>query len=114
MDEWGEEDLFGIGELKEFAEQLVRIISRNSPQRDIDAYPHTIKSHGEIISPEPGNLKRHGNELVESGNGVKVKHGYRPARYALYANATSRKAGYIEKSIAEFSGYMENIGWQAE
>lgn len=105
---------FTTGELRNHAEQLVRILSTNSPKRDDDAYPHVIKRRGVIISPFPGNLKVNGNEIRESTDGMVVRHGYEPARYALYANKTSRKPGYIEKSIQEFANYLRSEGWTEE
>ncbi len=95
-----------------YVTDLVRIIKKNSPKRDDNSYPHTIKSHGKIISPFPGNLKKNGNQIVSSGDGYKVKHGYEPAPYALYANKSSRKPQYIEKSIREFAALMESVGWE--
>ena len=101
-------------ELHEYATDLVRIIKKNSPKRDDDSYPHAIKQKGVVVSPFPGNLKKNGNQIVHSGDGYKVKHGYEPARYALYANKSSRKPKYIEKSISEFAALMESKGWERE
>ena len=101
-------------ELHEYVTDLVRIIKKNSPKRDDNSYPHAIKRNGVIISPFPGNLKKNGNQIVSSGDGYKVKHGYEPARYALYANKTSRKPQYIEKSISEFAALMASKGWEQE
>ena len=101
-------------ELREYADVLVKRLKANSPKRDDDSYPHVIKRKGVIISPFPGNLKQNGNQIVSSGDGYKVKHGYKPARYALYANKTSRKPRYIEKSINEFATLMASEGWEQE
>lgn len=101
-------------ELHEYATDLVRIIKKNSPKRDDNSYPHAIKQKGVVVSPFPGNLKKNGNQIVRSGDGYKVKHGYEPARYALYANKSSRKPKYIEKSIREFAALMESKGWERE
>lgn len=109
-----DEEEFTSEELHEYATELVRIIKRNSPKRDDDSYPYTIKRKGVVISPFPGNLKKNGNQIVESGNGYKVKHGYEPACYALYANKRSRKPQYIEKSISKFVKRMANKGWKQE
>lgn len=96
----------------EVVDQFVRIISKNSPQRDEDSKPHEIKRKGVVISPFPGNLKINGNQIVESENGYAVLHGYEPARYALYANKNSRKTQYIEKSVEEFRGFLFSEGWE--
>ena len=32
--------------------------------------------------------------------------------YALYANKTSRKPGYIEKSIQDFKARIKQLGWE--
>ena len=101
-------------ELRSYVTDLVRILRKNSPKRDDDSYPHVIKSKGVIVSPFPGNLKQNGNRIVDTGDGLKVKHGYEPARYAIYANKRSRKPKYIEKSINEFKALMESFGWVQE
>lgn len=101
-------------ELREYADVLVARLKANAPKRDDNSYPHVIKRKGVIISPFPGNLKKNGNQIVSSGDGYKVKHGYEPARYALYANKTSRKPKYIEKSIREFAALMASKGWEQE
>lgn len=101
-------------ELHKYATDLVRILKRNSPKRDDDSYPHAIKRKGVVISPFPGNLKKNGNQIVSSGDGYKVKHGYEPACYALYANKRSRKPQYIEKSIRDFAALMARKGWEQE
>lgn len=101
-------------ELHQYATDLVRIIKKNSPKRDDDSYPHVIKRHGVIVSPFPGNLKQNGNQIISSGDGYTVKHGYEPAPYAIYANARSRKPKYIEKSINEFTALMASMGWEQE
>lgn len=101
-------------ELHEYVTDLVRIIKKNSPKRDDNSYPHVIKRKGVIISPFPGNLKQNGNQKIDLGDGAKLKHGYEPARYALYANKRSSKPKYIEKSIAEFTARMESLGWEQE
>ena len=100
--------------LHQYATDLVRILRKNSPKRDDDSYPHVIRRKGVIISPFPGNLKQNGNQIVSTANGYQVKHGYEPARYALYANKTSRKPKYIEKSIGEFTALMGQEGWEQE
>lgn len=102
------------GELHEYVTELVRILKKNSPKRDDDSYPHAIKRKGVVISPFPGNLKKNGNQIVTSGDGFKVKHGYEPARYALYANKRSRKPKYIQKSIKEFCALVADEGWEQE
>lgn len=101
-------------EMHEYVTDLVRIIKKNSPKRDDNSYPHVIKRKGVVISPFPGNLKKNGNQIVESGDGYMVKHGYEPARYALHANKRSRKPRYIENSIKEFAALMERKGWEQE
>lgn len=101
-------------ELREYADVLVARLKANAPKRRDDSYPHVIKRKGVIISPFPGNLKKNGNQIVSSGNGVKVKHGYEPACYALYANKRSSKPKYIEKSISEFAALMASKGWEQE
>lgn len=101
-------------ELKLYATELKFLLSQNAPKRDDDAYPHTIKSKGVIISPFPGNLKQNGTQWVETSDGVILKHGYEPARYALYANKRSRKPAYIEKSQKQFLSYLEGKGWEVE
>ena len=101
-------------ELHGYVTDLVRIIKKNSPKRDDDAYPHAIKRKGVVISPFPGNLKKNGNQIVSSEEGYIVKHGYEPARYALFANVRSRKPRYIEKSINEFFALMASKGWEQE
>lgn len=109
------DEYFDELELNDYSEQFVRIISKNSPERDIDAYPHAIKWHGVIVSPYPGNLKNNGNiRRRTDADSIVVKHGYDPAPYALYANKTSRKPQYIEKSVKEFFAKMEAIGWEGE
>ena len=101
-------------ELREYADVLVERLKANSPKRRDDSYPHVIKRKGVIISPFPGNLQKNGNQIVSSGSGVKVKHGYEPACYALYANKRSSKPQYIEKSISEFAALMASKGWKQE
>ena len=56
-------------ELKLYATELKFLLSQNAPKRDDDAYPHTIKSKGVIISPFPGNLKQNGTQWVETSDG---------------------------------------------
>lgn len=109
-----DEDVFDFDELLYYVTDLVRIIQKNSPKRDDDAYPHVIKRKGIVVSPFPGNLKQNGNQIIMSGKGYKVKHGYKPAMYALYANKRSRKPKYIEKSISEFARLMQDKGWKQE
>lgn len=109
-----EEDVFPQEEIKREAEQLVRIIAEYSPARDEDAYPREIKVRGRVISPRPGNLRDNGNVIAETANGCIVKHGYRPAPYALYANKTSRKPGYIGKAVNKFRSFLEAEGWEEE
>ena len=101
-------------ELKVLATELKFLLSENAPKRDDDAYPHTIKNKGVIISPFPGNLQRNGTQWVETSDGVVLKHGYEPARYALFANARSRKPQYIEKSQRDFLAYLSGEGWEVE
>ena len=97
-----------------YATELKALLSENAPKRKEPAYPHVIKSKGVIISPFPGNLKQNGTQWVETSDGVILKHGYEPARYALYANKRSRKPAYIEKSQRQFLAYLEGEGWEAE
>lgn len=101
-------------ELTANAEQLVRILYEEAPKRDDDAKPHVIRSHGIIISPFPGNLKVNGSVIVLTGDGLEVRHGYEPARYALFANKTSRRPNYIEKSINKFRSFLLGEGWEEE
>lgn len=107
-----DEETYFEGELHEYVTDFVRIIKKNSPKRDDDTYPHEIKRKGKVISPFPGNLKQNGNQIIETGKSYKVKHGYEPAMYALYANKTSRKPGYIEKSIQDFKARIKQLGWE--
>ena len=108
------ENVMTSEELHQYVTDLVRIIKKNSPKRDDDSDPHVIKRKGRIVSPFPGNLKKNGNQIVSSGDGYEVKHGYEPAEYALYANARSRKPKYIEESIGEFAALMASKGWEQE
>lgn len=101
-------------QLVALATEFKFLLFQNAPKRDDDAYPHTIKRNGIIISPFPRNLKQNGTQLIDNSEGVVVKHGYEPARYALYANKRSRKPAYIEKSQRQFLAYLEGEGWEAE
>ena len=101
-------------EVHEYVTDLRFIIKKNSPARKEGSYPHVIKRKGMVISPFPGNLRQNGNQIINLGDGFKLKHGYEPACYALYANKRSSKPKYIEKSIAEFTARMENLGWEQE
>lgn len=114
IDELSDDEIFSDLELKNYVDQFVRIISANSPARDPDSYPHTIKSHGKIISPYPGNLKLNGNVIKKSGDGYTDYHGYDPAPYAQYANARSRKPHYIERSVDKFKSFMTAENWEQD
>lgn len=109
----GQEE-FSERAVSSYVDQFKRIISKNSPARNPESYPHAIKRHGVVISPYPGNLQDNGNRIVKTTSGYKLEHGYRPASYALYANKTSRKPKYIEKSIDEFLAYLRALGWEAD
>ena len=109
-----DEDVFPQDELKSVVDQLKRIISEESPERDPDSYPREIKCRGIVVSPRPGNLKDNGNFIVPTSNGYQLRHGYRPAPYALYANKTSRKPGYIEKALDKFRLFAEAEGWEED
>jgi hypothetical protein len=101
-------------ELYKYVDRLKRIISKNSPERETNAKPHEIKWHGVVVSPHPGNLKNHGNVIQATESGYTLRHGYRPAPYALYANKKSRKPNYIEKSIQEFKSFLAAKGWSED
>ncbi len=122
-------------DLNDLAWKFVRILQDNSPVRDPAGtvykgtyktgkragkpykrkMPQEIKWHGEVVSPYPGNLKNNGTVVKQqSESWVTAKHGYRPAPYAMYANARSRKPQYIEKSIEEFKSYLFANGWEED
>ncbi len=110
-----EEEVFSADELEgKIVVQFERIISKLSPARDIDSYPREIKWHGVVVSPRPGNLRDNGNVRVKTANGYMIKHGYRPAPYALYANKTSRKPGYIQAALNKFKSFLIQDGWEEE
>lgn len=115
------------------AAQFIRILSDESPVRDPAGtqyerqytdkngitrirrwkMPKEIKRHGVVISPYPGNLKNNGTFFVTATeNKVVVKHGYEPARYALYANTTSRKQNYINKTVNRYRSFLFAEGWE--
>ncbi len=108
------EEEFTSEELYEYVTELVRIIKENSPARKEGSYPYVIKRKGVVISPFPGNLRKNGNQIINYGDGYKVKHGYEPACYALYANKRSSKPQYIEKSISKFATLIASKGWKQE
>lgn len=115
-----EEDIFSQEELKDVAEQLVRILSETAPHRPDDAYPRAIKARGRIISPRPRNLQLNGSRIIGNADGYKVLNGYEPAPYAMYANEFGRKREgehgphYIERSIEKFRGFLEADGWEED
>ena len=109
-----EQEEFVDRPMSKYVDQLQQIIQKNSPVRDGEKYPGVIKRHGVVVSPFPGNLKVNGNRIVQTASGYRLEHGYRPAPYALYANKSSRKPKYIEKSIDEFLGYLRTLGWESD
>ncbi len=109
--EFKDEEYFS-GFREEIVVQFRRIISEESPARPDDAKPRVLKRRGVVWSPYPKNLKINGNQIKDTDNGYVLLHGYKPARYALYANANSKKPGYIQKAVNKFRAFAEGEGWE--
>jgi hypothetical protein len=115
-----DEEVFSTEELRDYADQLMRIISETAPHRLDNAYPRELKVKGKVVSPMPRNLQLNGQVIKQTGDGYTVRSGYAPAPYALYANAKARwREGehgprYIERSIEKFKGFMQNLDWEEE
>lgn len=88
--------------LEEIMWQGVDITKGNAPVR---TNPPAGK-YGKSLYP--GFLKNVGiSGVVLSDNSSQIKIGNADVDYALYANKTSRKAGYIEKSFEDLAKRIE-------
>lgn len=84
--------------------KLYEIFQKNSPVRQGGG--PVGKRGTNMFSPYPGNLKNNG--IYQTKNGLRLD--YNKVGYIGYANITSRKKGYIEKSVNEFLQWLIALG----
>jgi hypothetical protein len=93
-------------------EKLYAIAKENAPVRvAVDKKGRPLsravgKKGTNMYSPYPGNLKNNG--IVNLGNGV--KYDYDKVGYIGYANISSRKAGFIQKTVDDFCAFCVSLG----
>lgn len=59
-----------------------------------------------MYSPYPGNLKNNGIYMTHKG----IRLDLNKVGYILYANISSKKPGYIEKSCDDFLQFLVGLG----
>lgn len=92
--------------------KLLEIAKKNAPVRSLKDKKGRPKKRAvgkpgtNMYSPYPGNLKNNGIYGVSEG----IVFDYNKVGYIGYANLTSKKPQFIEKTVSDFCNFCVSLG----